>query len=69
MNIITLRDYEAFRTLSRQKLISAHFVGYWQEDGYLFVCKDRITGKTNTAISEQEFNKYIEEYAKKVQYI
>ena len=63
MKIVLLRDEYAFRSMSREKLFSAQFVGYWGIDGTLTVCKDRQTGSVGHKIYEDDVVKYIEKFS------
>lgn len=63
MKIILLRDEYSFRSMSREKLFAAHFVGYWSIDGTLTVCKDRQSGGVGVKIYEEDVVKYIEKFS------
>jgi hypothetical protein len=63
VNIILLKNIYEFKNLSREKLFGAHFVGHWNTDGTLTICKDRFYGRVGVQIYEKELVEYIERFS------
>ena len=63
MNIVILKDINAFNSLSREKLFGAHLAGYWSIDGTFTICKDRFYGRIGARIYEDELNEYIQRFS------
>jgi hypothetical protein len=63
MNIILLKNRYEFQNISNEKLFGAHFVGYWNIDGMLTICKDRFYGRVGAIIYEEELIAYIERFS------
>lgn len=63
MNIILLKNVYEFMNLSREKRFGAQFIGHWNTDGTLTICKDRFYGCGGARICEKELMEYIERFS------
>lgn len=63
MNVVLLKNFYEYENLSREKLFRAHFVGYWNSDGLLTICKDRFVGSHGKCIGESDLNLYINRFS------
>jgi hypothetical protein len=61
MNILILKDNEAFSKLTSDKIARQHFIAYGDGEGYYRIVKDRIHGRYGARISEKTLHWYISE--------
>lgn len=59
MNILILKDNEAFSKLTSDKIARQHFIVYGDGKGFYRIVKDRLNGHYGARISEKTLHWYI----------
>lgn len=61
MNILILKDNEAFSKLTRNVIATQHFIAYGDGPDHFLVAKDRFNGLYGARISVKTLNWHLEE--------
>lgn len=61
MNILILKDNEAFSKLTSDKIARQHFIAYGDGKGYYRIAKDRQHGHYGARITDETLHWYITE--------